>query len=250
MVKVKKKKNRKLRRQIRKTIGALLMVSAITVAAIPVQDVRADDEEGIVTYDGDIVTYADTGGKIQVLNYTSSAMDAYDSLTNTTGADLSTITSFLQSEVPYVAKDATIYTTGDGMFQFAYIKPSAAATNEVAVILGANVEGLPGGNLRIPATVDAYKKYTANQTNTGYCAVNRKGEFLYYMSSSQEIDPDTRERVYWLPTPPILPPGETVSNPLTRFDKHMVEAGQEEDGTTKYVYRVQTGVDKSEAKRS
>lgn len=246
MVKVKKKKNRKLRRQIRKTIGALLMVSAITVAAIPVQDVRADDEEGIVTYDGDIVTYADTGGKIQVLNYTSPAMDDYDPLNNTTSAsdaDLATITSFLQSKVPYVAKDATIYTTGDGMFQFAYIKPSAAATNEVAVILGANVEGLPGGNLRIPATVDAYKKYTANQTNTGYCAVNRKGEFLYYMSSSQEIDPDTGERVYWLPTAPTLPPGESVSNPLTRFDKYMAVAGQEEDGTTKYVYRVPTGVD-------
>lgn len=37
-----KKKNRRMRRQIRKTIGALLMVSAITVAAIPVPDVSAD----------------------------------------------------------------------------------------------------------------------------------------------------------------------------------------------------------------
>ncbi len=245
MVKVKKKKNRKLRRQIRKTVGALLMVSAITVAAIPVRDVRADDEEGIVTYDGDIVTYADTDGKIQVLNYTSSAMSDYDLLKNTTGANLGTISDFLKSGVPYVDKDATIYTTGDGMFQFAYIKPSATATNEVAVILGANVEGLPGGNLRIPATVDAYKKYTANQTNTGYCAVNRRGEFLYYMSSTQKIDPDTREKVYWLPTTPTLPPGETVADPLTKFDSHMVEAGENEDGTKKYVYRVQMGQDGS-----
>ena len=36
-----KKKNRKLKRQIRKTVGALLMVSAIAVAAVPVPDISA-----------------------------------------------------------------------------------------------------------------------------------------------------------------------------------------------------------------
>ena len=40
MTKVTKKKNRKLRRQIRKTVGALFMISAIVVAAVPVPDVR------------------------------------------------------------------------------------------------------------------------------------------------------------------------------------------------------------------
>ena len=45
MAKTTKKKNRKLRRQIRKTIGALLMISAITVAAIPVQDVSANPND-------------------------------------------------------------------------------------------------------------------------------------------------------------------------------------------------------------
>lgn len=38
-----KKKNLKLRRQIRKTMGALFMVSAIVVAAIPVQDLAAEN---------------------------------------------------------------------------------------------------------------------------------------------------------------------------------------------------------------
>ena len=37
-----KKKNLKLRRQIRKTVGALFMVSAIVVAAIPVPDIEAE----------------------------------------------------------------------------------------------------------------------------------------------------------------------------------------------------------------
>lgn len=125
------------------------------------------------------------------------------------------------------------------MFQFAYIKPSATATNEVAVILGANVEGLPEGNLRIPAMVDAYKKYTANQTGTGYCAVNRKGEFLYYMDSAQAIDSTTKSGIYLVPG--AAADGITVADPLTTFDSHMKPAGQNEDGSTKYIYQVDTG---------
>lgn len=234
MAKAVKKKNRKLRRQIRKTVGALLMVSAITVAAVPAPDISA--ENGIVAYAAD-------KNKIQVLNYASSDMNSYDSLKNDIGADLSSIESYLKSGVPYVDVSATIYTTGDGRFQFAYIKPSPDATNEVAVILGANVEGLPGGNLKIPATVDAYKKYTANQTSTGYCAVNRKGEYLYYMDSAQEIDPTSQAPIYLVPG--AAADGVTVTDPLTRFDSHMIPAGQNEDGTSKYIYRVEIGRDEN-----
>lgn len=42
-VKEVKKKNAKFRRQIRKTVGALFMASAIVVAAIPVPDIEAED---------------------------------------------------------------------------------------------------------------------------------------------------------------------------------------------------------------
>ena len=45
MAKVTKKKNRRLKRQIRKTIGGLFMASAIVVAALPVQDVAANPSE-------------------------------------------------------------------------------------------------------------------------------------------------------------------------------------------------------------
>ena len=38
-----KKNNLKMKRQIRKTVGALFMVSAIVVAAIPVQDIEAEE---------------------------------------------------------------------------------------------------------------------------------------------------------------------------------------------------------------
>ena len=39
------KKNRKLKRQVRKTIGGLFMASAIVIAALPVQDVSANPNQ-------------------------------------------------------------------------------------------------------------------------------------------------------------------------------------------------------------
>ncbi len=42
--KVTKKKNRRLRRQIRKTVGCLLMASAVFVAALPVPEISAKEQ--------------------------------------------------------------------------------------------------------------------------------------------------------------------------------------------------------------
>lgn len=174
-----KKKNRKLRKQIRKTVGALFMVSAIIVAAIPVQDLSAS-----------VTTSSTNPAKVQVLNYEDETMKTYDSLDNGTTADLSSagLEQYLRSTVPYVDPDAEIYTTADGMFQFAFVTPSATASDEVAVILGANVTSLPNGSLTIPSTVDAYKKFTANTTSSGYCAVSRGGKYLYYQTTAQKTD--------------------------------------------------------------
>lgn len=233
MAKVTKKKNRKLRKQIRKTVGALLMVSAITVAAIPVQDVRGAN--------GDAATTT-ANQKIKVLNYTSPAMTDYEKISdyNKTNADLSSIESDLRSGVPYVDPNATIYTTGDGRFQFAFVKPSATARDEVAVILGANVAGLPGNSLTIPATVDAYKKYTANTTADGYCAVNRAGEYLYYKTSVQKTDPTSQLPLYYVPG---LSGEDEVPGEITSYKTGMHKTSQNEDGTWNYSYRLQTGTD-------
>lgn len=211
MAKVTKKKNRKLRKQIRKTVGALLMVSAITVAAIPVQDVRGADGEGTQT--------TSSSAKIQVLNYANASMSSHDALQNDTGANLSSIESYLESEVPYVDPGSPIYTTGDGRFQFAFVKPSGNDTDEVAVILGANVKQLPGGKLTIPLSVDAYKKYIANTTSSGYCAVNRSGEFLYYEDTVQKLN-ESRQPLYYVPeldNRGILPDGSDADGNLTTY---------------------------------
>ncbi|MBQ8596529.1 MAG: leucine-rich repeat protein [Lachnospiraceae bacterium] len=184
--KVTKKTNRKLKRQVRKTMGALLMMTSIAVAAVPVPEVSASiDVEP---------------KRVAVVNYTDSTMTSYETV------DGREAPATWNSTVPYVDEDATIYTTGDGMFQFAYIRPSSTDGDEVAVVLGANVTNLPNGNLDIPDTVDAYKKYTANTTSTGYVAVSRNNKFLYYIKKEHKtvggykmyevVDHDTVTEVY------------------------------------------------------
>lgn len=176
MTKVAKKKNRRLRRQIRKTIGALLMVSAIVVAAIPVTNVSADAGDE-----------SDKTVRIKVVNYKDSSMNQYETIAENPAASVNAPAEW-QSKVPYVDKQASIYTTGTSgnvNFQFAFVRPAGEA-DQVAVILGATINNLPNNSLTIPETVDAYKKYTANTTSTGYCAVNRSDEFLYYKTKKQE----------------------------------------------------------------
>lgn len=176
MTKAVKKKNRKLRRQIRKTVGALLMVTAITVAAVPVPDASAVEPSSAPV-------------RVRVVNYANSSMNSYEKVRDNIEAPTT-----WQSKVPLVDPNATIYTTGSGeetgaTFQFAYVKGGAGSTgDEIAVILGADVTNLAGGNLTIPDTVNAYRKYTANTSSSGYCAVNRLGDFLYYQTTVQSKD--------------------------------------------------------------
>ncbi len=86
-----------------------------------------------------------------------------------------------ESSIPIVKPTDTIYTTGDGMFQFAYIEKSSGG-DKVAVIVGYDYErSLGGGELVIPDTFDAYVKYThAQGTSGGYVAVGKSGNILYY----------------------------------------------------------------------
>ncbi len=78
-----KKSNRKLRKSVRRTIGALLMVSAITVAAIPVPDIEAGTGVGKEPYtypydatDTSTVDTAYTGG-VNLGDKTATTYTAY-----------------------------------------------------------------------------------------------------------------------------------------------------------------------------
>ncbi len=85
------------------------------------------------------------------------------------------------SPIPVIDEEETIYTTGDGMFQFAYVEKELGG-DKIAVIVGYDYErSLDQGTLTIPNTVDAYVKYThAQGTTGGYVAVGKSGNILYY----------------------------------------------------------------------
>lgn len=148
-----KKKGRRLRRSVRKTLGALFLASAIAVAAIPVEGLHAEP-----------TTAADS--------------------------DWGTLEKNMENmgSIPKVKSTDKIYTTGDGKFQFAYVPSSDTSSNYVAVILGYDKDGyLDGGNLEIPNTVDAYALRTDNDgTGKGYCAIGKSNHFLYYREDKVE----------------------------------------------------------------
>lgn len=155
MAKAIKKKARRLKKAVRKTLGTLFLISAIIVAAIPVENLRAYDSNGdpvlphVVTDDG--------------------------------------------SRIPTVGPNDKIYATGDGRFQFAYVNAPDSVTEKVAVIVGYTQVGqLQGDTLQIPDKVDVYDKFTNNQgTYEGYVAINASGDFLYYNTPVIETDPET-----------------------------------------------------------
>lgn len=180
----KKKKNRKLGRQIRKTVGALLMVSAIIVAAIPVQDISA-------------YVYPDNEGRVQE-KMVKVAVSLGGPEKSTPVEIANSNIQYLQTgnNIPYVndprrtdEKERIVYTSGDGKFQFVFIRPNINTANKVAMILGYSMEGeLADSTLRIPDTMEAYRKYRENVTDAGYCLVSKDDELLHYMVEEHRKD--------------------------------------------------------------
>ncbi|MBQ3036549.1 MAG: hypothetical protein IJD31_06430, partial [Lachnospiraceae bacterium] len=125
------------------------LVSAILVAAIPVENLQAE------------------------------------------GEDAPKVTVDIQNcQIPVIDESETIYTTGDGQYQFAYVSPNnASSNNKVAVILGYNGGYLENGNLTLPDKLDAYLKYSDNLgTSSGYSAVGKSGNFLFYSVDEIQYD--------------------------------------------------------------
>ena len=149
MTKTVAKKKRRLKKTVRKTIGALFLASAVVVAAIPVEGLEAALPTGVEV-----------------------------------GVDI------MNCEIPIVSGEETIYTTGDGTYQFAYVSPNnTSSNNKVAVILGYNGGYLNNGALTIPDTVDAYLKYSDNLgTSSGYAAVGKNGNHLFYKVDEPVLD--------------------------------------------------------------
>ena len=152
MAKATKKKNLRLRKRIRKTIGTMLLISSLIVAAIPVDSFE--------------------GGTAQAEPLGSSTLFPG----NFANADANYI-SEAESLVPKIDTNETVYTTGDGLFQYAYVyKKGQNSGTKVAVIIGYNSSMLEGNTLTIPDTVDVYKKMSHSYgSSKGYVAVEDSG---------------------------------------------------------------------------
>jgi len=173
MAKTTKKKNRKLRRQIRKTVGALFMASAVAVAAIPVQDVSANP--------------TDMSEKVIKVAVISDHPTEGNEPAKTTNKNYKSSIPYAQERTDKLEK--IVYTSGDGLFQFVYIRPTVSNPNKVAMILGYNSEqNLPDSSLTIPDQLEAYKKYSDNVTREGYCLVSKLDEFLHYAVMEHKKD--------------------------------------------------------------
>ena len=169
MTRVAKKKNRRMRKQIRKTIGALLMVSAIVVAAIPVTGVSA---EPAVT--------AKPERKVWV-------WDSNKTEASVQGSPASSIQAATKNTIPYVPDSSIVYTSGDGRFQFAYVDPDGGG-NKYAVILNYNANALAESSLTIPDTMEAFKKYKQTSSDGYFCLVTQNDEFMFYDVYEQATD--------------------------------------------------------------
>lgn len=161
MTKSGKKKARRLKRSIRRTLGTLFLISALVVAAIPVDNLQAASE----------------GSGIAGQNARAALQDP-PSKTPERGNE---------TKIPQITNSDKIYTTENEKLEFAYVSvPTATSGNSTwaVVIVGFGGGFVEGETLEIPNKVDAYRQYTANQgQNANYVAVGRNGNFLFYRAT-------------------------------------------------------------------
>ena len=191
MTKGTRKTNRRLKKTVRKTLGTLFLISAIVVAAIPTEGLRAED----IATQAAGHTHADThtGASYKV----SIRKDAPEKTADLkAGSDVPTMDSL----IPVVPSGTTIYTTStneDGSnYQFAYMSVNGVWS---AILLGYNKDNtLPNNTLTIPNKVNAYIQPTGNLgTGNGYVAANLNGEPLYYEATTEYtrmVDDKTKPR--------------------------------------------------------
>ena len=161
-----KKTKRRMKKQVRRTIGGLFMASAVVVAAIPTPDVQA------------MVDFSEKNKIIVSCDY---PISGYDSAEKEYGSTVP-----FASDSSTTADEKVVYTSSDGLFQFVYMQPTRTDPNKVAVILGYTGSET---SLTIPETLEGFRKYKDNESTSGYCLVSKNNEFLHYKTTAQkEID--------------------------------------------------------------
>ncbi len=147
-------KKRRLKRTIRKTLGTLFLVSAIVVAAIPVDGLQAAGSRDVSQRtDVTKVTVTSQIPAVPTGKITDQKIGSY-----------------------------TVYGDYNGIYR--YVVTHDSSTEEVAIVVGYNDE-VGGSTLTIPDTLDAYLPAGANEN---WCAVNKKGNLLFYQIEQPKRD--------------------------------------------------------------
>ena len=177
MSKAVKKKSRRMWRTMRKTLGTLFLVSALVIAAIPVDNLRAADPTGSgagTSADEPTKERPNTERKDMKVSIATASLN--ETATGNWGAtsipDVLTNPGFLNGQnTPKIYKSENL--------NFSFVVHNIHNDAQYAVIVGydnQNQLNNVGNQLTIPATLDAYAPYD------GYsCALGgRNGEFLFY----------------------------------------------------------------------
>ncbi len=182
-------KKRRMKKQVRKTLGALFLASAIVVAAIPTSSYEAGEAEASVGATDTGVTFLENHKRywLDVENVTASAIG---SLTNNTAGwaknDDNAHSDWPDSAVPTVMPNETIFTNGAGTIQFAYVNSNGTSSGGTrgACILGYTLSGnLANNTFRVDEELEGYLQYSDSANSSaqnGNVAVNKNGKYLFY----------------------------------------------------------------------
>ncbi len=162
-----KKKGRRLKRSIRKTLGTLFLVSALVVAAIPVDYLQAD--ENLSTGER-VVDPPDTSKKDMKVTIVRDNPPADKLWSKTRIPKINGNSDFADK----------IFKSADLIFRFCV--SNLKSEDRYAVIVGYDTNKIEGDILTIPETLDAYDLYKGNS-----CAIGGdNGEFLFYKVTETE----------------------------------------------------------------
>lgn len=178
MSKAVKKKGRRLWRNIRKTLGTLFLVSALVVAAIPVDYLQAEGEGTGTAADETPKERPNIARKDMKVSIVTESID--DDFQIPVNWSESRIPDVLDGKYGFIESGKTIpkiYKSEN--LNFSFVVSNIHNDGQYAVIVGydnQNQLNNVGNQLTIPATLDAYAPYD------GYsCALGgRNGEFLFY----------------------------------------------------------------------
>lgn len=176
-----KKKSRRLWRNIRKTLGTLFLVSALVVAAIPVDYLQAEGEVA------DIPTTIDDPSQENRPHEGRDEMKVRIAVSEEDLKKQPSYGSWTKTVIPDVKasefNNGKIYKSEN--LNFSFVVSEIHSDDQYAVIVGydnQNQLNNVGDRLTIPATLDAYAPYSGFNSAEGYsCALGGgNGEYLFY----------------------------------------------------------------------